>query len=125
MLNDFIFLGPAVIFWGFVTVFIMSTIVSYSMAEICSAYPSAGSVYHWSAQLVPVKYAPLASYICGWFNFLGNAAGYASFAFFFAQYFNSAIQVSGGKPYYDDASDVENNTVGVSDNLYYLLMISY
>jgi amino acid transporter len=84
------------------------------MAEICSAYPSAGSVYHWSAQLVPEKYAPIASYVCGWFNFMGNAAGDASFAFFFAQYFNSAISVSGGKPYYDDATDVENDTVGVS-----------
>jgi amino acid transporter len=111
------FVGPATIFWGFVTVFIMSTVVSYSMAEICSAYPSAGSVYHWSAQLVPEKYAPIASYVCGWFNFMGNAAGDASFAFFFAQYFNSAISVSGGKPYYDDATDVENDTVGVSHSL--------
>jgi amino acid transporter len=96
------------------TVFAMSTVVSYSMAEICSAYPSAGSVYHWSAQLVPLQYAPLASYTCGWFNFVGNAAGDASFAFFFAQFFNSAISVSGGKPFYDDTTDNEGNTVGVS-----------
>lgn len=84
------------------------------MAEICSAYPSAGSVYHWSAQLVPIRYAPLASYVCGWFNFVGNAAGDASFAFFFAQFFNSAISVSGGKPYYDDTVDNEDYTVLVS-----------
>lgn len=89
----------------------MSTVASFSMAEICSAYPSAGSVYHWSAQLVPLKYAPIASYICGWFNFLGNAAGDASFAFFFAQFFNSAISVSGGMAYYDDATDNEDYTV--------------
>ena len=75
----------------------MNTIVSYSMAEICSAYPSAGSVYHWSAQLVPAEYAALSSYICGWFNFVGNGAGDASFAFFFAQLLDSAISVSGGK----------------------------
>jgi hypothetical protein len=30
------------------------------------------------------KWAPFASYICGWFNFMGNAAGDASFAFGFA-----------------------------------------
>lgn len=94
--------------------FLMNTIVSFCMAEICSAYPSAGSVYHWSAQLVPAKYAPLASYICGWFNFVGNAAGDSSFAFFFAQFLNSAIVVSGGKPYFDDDVDNEDNTVGVS-----------
>ena len=92
----------------------MSTIVAYSMAEICAAYPSAGSVYHWSAQLVPATYAPLASYVCGWFNFVGNAAGDSSFAFFFAQYLNSAIKVAGGKQYYDDDTDNEDNTVAVS-----------
>ena len=54
------------------------------MAEICSAYPSAGSVYHWAGMLATPKWAPFASYICGWFNFLGNAAGDASFAFGFA-----------------------------------------
>jgi amino acid transporter len=103
-----------VIFWGFITVFAMSSIVSYSMGEICSAYPSAGSVYHWSAQLVPARYAPLASYICGWFNFVGNAAGDSSFAYFFAKFFNAAIKVSGGKTYFDDETDNEDNTVGVS-----------
>ena len=54
------------------------------MAEICSTYPSAGSVYHWSGMMAPAATAPLASYITGWFNFLGNAAGDASFAYGFA-----------------------------------------
>jgi amino acid transporter len=108
--------GPATIIWGFITVFAMNTVSAYSMAEICAAYPSAGSVYHWSAQLVPAQYAPLASYVCGWFNFLGNAAGDASFAVFFAQFLNSAIGVSGGSVYYDDATDNANNSVGVSCN---------
>jgi amino acid transporter len=108
--------GPATIFWGFIVVFAMSTVVSFSMAEICSAYPSAGSVYHWSAQLVPVKWAPLASYVCGWFNFVGNAAGDSSFAYFFAKFFNDAVVVSGGKRYYDDDKDNEGNTVAVCLN---------
>ena len=55
------------------------------MAEICSTYPSAGSVYHWAGQLASKKHAPFFSYITGWFNFLGNAAGDASFASGFAQ----------------------------------------
>ena len=50
------------------------------MAEICSVYPSAGSVYHWAGCLAPAKTSALAAYITGWFNFLGNAAGDASFA---------------------------------------------
>ena len=54
------------------------------MAEICSTYPIAGSVYHWTAMLANKKWAPSLSYICGWFNFLGNAAGDASFSYGFA-----------------------------------------
>lgn len=86
----------------------MTMIVSLSMAEICSAYPSAGSVYHWSAQVVPEKYSALWSYITGWFNYLGNSAGDAAFAFSFAQQMNAAITVCGGTPY------SQQETVGVS-----------
>jgi len=67
-----------------------------SMAEICSAFPSAGSVYFWTAQLAPKKWAPLASYICGWLNFLGNAAGDSSFAFSWAQTLAGIISLSRG-----------------------------
>ena len=64
------------------------------MAEICSSYPSAGSVYHWAGILAPKKYAAVSAYICGWFNFLGNAASDASFAFGFAQMLGALVSVS-------------------------------
>ena len=67
--------GPMFMSLGFLLAFVMSAIASLSMAEICSAYPSAGSVYHWAGQLCPVEDAALWSYICGWANFLGNFAG--------------------------------------------------
>ena len=69
--------------------------VSFSLAEICSAFPSAGSVYHWSGQLVPIRWTPLISYICGWTNFLGNAAGDASFAAAWAAFLDAALIASG------------------------------
>eukprot|EP01035_Chromulina_nebulosa_P037812 gene37812-51044_t len=100
--------GPATMFWGFLVVWAMMTIVSFSMAEICSAYPSAGSVYHWSAQLVPEHLSSLWAYITGCFNFMGNAAGDSSFAFSFANFMNSAIELTSGREY-----SVET-TVGVS-----------
>lgn len=34
--------GPVVLFWGWIGSFILTFIVSLSMAEICSAYPMAG-----------------------------------------------------------------------------------
>ena len=57
--------GPVVWFWGWVVSWAAITVVSFSMAEICSAYPSAGSVYHWSGQLAPARHAAIASYITG------------------------------------------------------------
>lgn len=88
--------GPAVILWGFIITFLFNTIVAYSMAEICSAYPSAGSVYHWTGQLVPPSLAPLASYTCGWSNFLGNAAGDAAFSYAWATFLSASMSISGG-----------------------------
>ena len=75
--------GPVVMVWGWVVGSIFSTIVGMSMAEICSSYPSAGSVYHWAGMLASPKWAPFSSYICGWFNFIGNGASDAGFAFGF------------------------------------------
>ena len=83
--------GPVVMIWGWIIGSTFSTIVGFSMAEICSSYPSAGSVYHWAGMLANKEWAPFASYICGWFNFIGNAAGDASFAFGFAQVLTAAI----------------------------------
>lgn len=97
--------GPRSIVWGWLLTWMMLTCASFSMAEICSAYPLAGSVYNWAAQLVPARHAPLASYVCGWFNLLGNAAGDASFANFFATFVNAALEAS-GLPTYSSTTSV-------------------
>jgi amino acid transporter len=39
--------GPAVLIWGWIITSVMTILIGCSMAEICSTYPSAGSVYHW------------------------------------------------------------------------------
>ena len=63
--------GPATLFWTFFTNFIITIFIGYSMGELCAAYPSAGSVYHWSAQVCSREWAPILSYITGWANFAG------------------------------------------------------
>jgi amino acid transporter len=37
------------------------------MAEICSAYPTSGGLYYWSAKLAGKNWAPFASWITGWY----------------------------------------------------------
>ncbi|TNV80914.1 hypothetical protein FGO68_gene5046 [Halteria grandinella] len=88
--------GPLVMIWGWVLGSVFSTIVGASMGEICSSYPSAGSVYHWAGMLASERWAPFASYVCGWFNFLGNAASDAGFAFGFGQVLGACISLGTG-----------------------------
>ena len=76
--------GPVLMTWGWIIGSFFTILVGLSMAEICSSYPTAGSVYHWAGMLATDKTAGIASYICGWFNFIGNAAGDASFAYGFS-----------------------------------------
>eukprot|EP00347_Sterkiella_histriomuscorum_P009672 403340314 len=73
--------GPVIMLYGWITVSIFTMIVASSMAEICSTYPVAGSVYYWAGALASPEWAPVASYLCGWFNFFGNIANNASFSF--------------------------------------------
>ncbi|CAF4007446.1 unnamed protein product [Rotaria sp. Silwood2] len=86
--------GSGVTIWAWVIGAIFTILIGLSLAEICSVYPSAGSVYHWAGQLVSAKHAPLASFICGWFNFIGNFADVA-FASGFATIINAAIILEG------------------------------
>eukprot|EP01123_Difflugia_compressa_P006737 TRINITY_DN19090_c0_g1_i1.p1 TRINITY_DN19090_c0_g1~~TRINITY_DN19090_c0_g1_i1.p1 ORF type:complete len:518 (+),score=74.60 TRINITY_DN19090_c0_g1_i1:132-1556(+) len=66
------------------------------MAEICSTYPAAGSVYYWAGMLAHDHWAPLFSYICGWSNLLGNIGSTTAFASGFATLVASAISSSTG-----------------------------
>ncbi|CAF3540844.1 unnamed protein product [Rotaria sp. Silwood1] len=86
--------GSGVTIWSWIIGAVFTILVGLSLAEICSVYPSAGSVYHWAGQLVSTKYAPLASFTCGWVNFLGNVAD-AAFSSGFATIINAAIILQG------------------------------
>ena len=86
--------GPAVLIWSWIGASFFTIMVGLSLSEICSTYPSAGSVYHWAGMLADTKHAPLVCYITGWFNFIGNAAGDASFAYGFASLLSSLVSFS-------------------------------
>lgn len=91
--------GPVVIIWGWIAGSIMSFCTVLSLAEICSTYPVSGSVFHWAGLLAKKEWAPISSFICGWFNLLGNAACDSSFAFGFAQIVGATVQLSSGGGY--------------------------
>ena len=55
------------------------------MAELVSAYPTAGGMYFVTKQVVPSEYVAIWSWIIGWMNLLGQTAGVASVAYTVAQ----------------------------------------
>ncbi|CAO3695922.1 unnamed protein product [Umbelopsis ramanniana] len=73
--------GPVVIIFGWIFVTLMTFSVALSMAEVCSAYPTSGGLYYWSAALSRPKYKPVLSFFTGWFNLIGQLAGTAAVAF--------------------------------------------
>ncbi|MDA8384770.1 MAG: amino acid permease, partial [Actinomycetota bacterium] len=75
--------GPSVMVWGWIFVGVMTTIVGLGMAEISSAYPTAGGLYYWSARLAK-KNSAAWSWFTGWFNLLGQVAVTAGIDFGFA-----------------------------------------
>ncbi len=54
--------------WPLVTVFVL--IVALGMAELASAYPTAGGLYYWSSKLG----GPGWGWFTGWFNLIGQVA---------------------------------------------------
>ncbi len=54
--------------WPLVTVFVV--IVALGMAELASAFPTAGGLYYWASQLG----GPAWGWFTGWFNLIGQVA---------------------------------------------------
>ncbi|MEI7618656.1 MAG: amino acid permease, partial [Actinomycetota bacterium] len=69
--------GPRVIMVGWVVVGFFALLVGMAMGEICSAYPTAGGLYYWSAKLAR-KNGPRWAWFTGWFNLLGQIGVIAS-----------------------------------------------
>jgi amino acid transporter len=62
--------GPIAVTWGWLIVGLMSTIIALGMAEIASAYPTAGGLYYWASKLG----SPGWGWATGWFNLIGQIA---------------------------------------------------
>jgi amino acid permease (GABA permease) len=72
--------GPMAITLGWLFVGGMVTLVALAMAEVCSAYPTAGALYWWASALAKRNKAAWAWFV-GWFNFLGEVAVTAAIDF--------------------------------------------
>jgi len=79
--------GPVAISWGWPIISIFILGISFCMAELASAYPTAGGIYWWSAKLG----GPGWGWFTGWFNLLGLIAILASVDYFCAQFLRTVL----------------------------------
>jgi amino acid transporter len=66
--------GPIAISWGWPLICLLVLVVALCMAELASAYPTAGGPYWWAAKLG----GPGWSWFTGWFNIIGLVGVVAS-----------------------------------------------
>jgi amino acid transporter len=71
--------------WPLVTVFVL--LIAASMAEIASAYPTAGGLYYWASKIKNKNWG----WWTAWFNLIGQVAIVAGIDFAAAAFLNAAI----------------------------------
>ena len=81
--------GPVAVTWGWLLVGLMSTIVALSMAEIASAYPTAGGLYYWASKIG----SPGWGWATGWFNLIGQIAVTAAIGYGLAIFATGALRL--------------------------------
>ena len=62
------FAGPIINTFGWPLVSFFTLCIAASMAELASAYPTAGGLYFWAHRLGGIKWA----WVTAWFNMLGQ-----------------------------------------------------
>ncbi|KAG1844723.1 amino acid transporter [Suillus subluteus] len=64
--------GPVVIIWGWILVSVLTQTLAFSLAEICSKYPTSAGAYYWCYRLASPRTRLLASWINGWLTVVGG-----------------------------------------------------
>lgn len=77
--------GPATAVWAWFIGSCMAMCIASSVAELVSAYPTAGGMYFVTKHVVPKEHVAIWAWIIGWCNFLGQAGGVASLAYTISQ----------------------------------------
>ena len=88
--------GPATAVWAWLVGSCMSAVIASSVAELVSAYPTAGGIYFVTKHVVPPEHVAIWGWVIGWANFLGQAAGVASLAYTIGQMVLAAASINSG-----------------------------
>ena len=83
--------GPLEMTLGWPVATVLSLMIALSMAELCSAYPTAGAMYHWAAALG----GPAWGWFVAWFNIAGLIAALAGIDYSCAQFILPFLGIDG------------------------------
>jgi len=83
--------GPIAISWGWPIICALIMFVAFSMAELVSAYPTAGGIYWWASELGGKGWG----WFTGWFNLVGLVAILASVDYAAATFLNVILGLYG------------------------------
>ncbi|KAG0372914.1 hypothetical protein BGX24_012405 [Mortierella sp. AD032] len=89
--------GPVVMFFGFIFVFLITSTIALSLADIASGFPNVkGGLIEYSRRLAPPRLRRISSWFVGWLHFAAFVTGCSSCAFAFALFTSAAIQIATG-----------------------------
>jgi amino acid transporter len=77
--------AASLIGWPLVTIFVLA--IAASMAEVASAYPTAGGLYYWASRMKNKEWG----WWTAWFNLIGQFAIVAGISYAAAQFLNVSI----------------------------------
>ncbi|KAJ5452358.1 hypothetical protein N7445_000541 [Penicillium cf. griseofulvum] len=86
--------GPATAVWCWLIGSCMAMCIGSSVAELVSAYPTAGGMYFVTKHVVPPDQVPIFSWIQGWCNLLGQTAGVSSVAYTVSQMLLACVSMN-------------------------------
>ncbi|EEB08963.1 amino acid permease [Schizosaccharomyces japonicus yFS275] len=79
--------------WGWLVAMIFVECVAASMAELCSSMPTSGGLYYSAAMLAPKGWGPLASWVTGWSNYIGQLIGFPSCVYSLSSMILNAVAI--------------------------------
>ncbi|TDL24584.1 hypothetical protein BD410DRAFT_801917 [Rickenella mellea] len=86
--------GPATAIWAWFLGSFGSFALAASVAELVSAYPTAGGIYTCTAFLIPKKYRSIIPFLSAWITVVGQLATPASVTFAPSQMVFGAVTIS-------------------------------
>ena len=112
--------GPVAISFGWPIICALVLLVAVSMAELTSAFPTAGGPYWWAAKLGGAGW----SWMTGWFNIVGLVGIVASVGYGAATFLNITLGVYGADIFGINFADTES-VLGEQFGLYILILVLY